>query len=455
MIEKLGESGKLVLAYARHAAEDLSSASIGSEHLLLGIIELEDVAIQRLFREAGVDLKEVSTRLRGQIERGARHRWLPFAPAAERALELAGQEVEKLEQQLVEAPHILLGVLREKDGAVSRLLKELGADRPRLMKKTRAMLERGEWTPEFYRQRRVIDQSTLPSSANLLESLGRDLTEAAALHELNPIVGRDGQILDLIRALCGMRKPNALLVGQPGVGKTAIVEGLAQWIVQEKVPEDLRGIRIRTIEVGSLIAGTAYRGQFEQRLGDLIGELSGRRDVILFVDEAHMLIGAGASGPGSVDAANMLKPLLTEGELRVIGATTPDDFGKYLERDTAFTRRFQPILVEEPPRDQALRILASLKPKYEAFHRVKILDESLEAAVDLSVHYIQDRYLPDKALDLLDRACTQKRLTASMSDWMPELASKDSDLVVRADDVAHEVATELGIPVDALIVDKK
>jgi ATP-dependent Clp protease ATP-binding subunit ClpC len=369
---------------------------------------------------------------------------------AERALEFARQEAEKLEQELVEAPHILLGVLGEKDGAVPRLLKEVGADRSQFVRKTRTMLARGNWTPGFYRQRRVIDQSTLGSSANLLESLGRDLTEAAALRELNPIVGRDEQVIALIGALCGMRKPNALLVGRPGVGKTAIVEGLAQWIVKGTVPEELRGVHIRTIEIGSLIAGTAYRGQFEQRLADLIGELIGRTDVILFVDDAHLLIGAGASGPGSVAAANMLQPVLSEGKLRVIGATTPDDFGKYFERDTDFVRRFQPIRVEEPSAGHARDILESLKAKYEAFHHVKILDESLEAAVNLSVRYVQDRCLPDKALDLLDGACTQKRLVASMSDWMPKFASDSPDLVVRAIDIAGVIANELGIPVEAL-----
>jgi ATP-dependent Clp protease ATP-binding subunit ClpC len=450
LLEALGESGKLVLNLAHREAEDLSSASIGTEHLLLAVIDLEDAAIQNLFRDVGLDLKDVSAKLRQRGD-GTKSSSLSFSPAAERALELARAEAEELGQALVEAPQILIGVLREKKGAASRLLDELAVDRRQLAKRMRAMLTGGEWTPSFYVQRRAIDQPTRASSASLLESLGRDLTESAVRGELSPIVERDRQIADLILVLCGMRKPNALLVGQPGVGKTAIVEGLAQWIAQKKVPEELVGVRIRTIEVASLVAGTALRGQLEQRLQKLIAELSGHRDVILFLDEAHMLIGAGVGGRGATDAAALLRPLLNEGELRVIGATTPEAFSKYLERDVSFTHRFQTMLIEEPPRDQAVLILNNLRPKYEHFHRVRILDESLATAVDLAVRYIKDRCLPDKALDVLDRTCTRKRLAGRMGKWIPDLAPSSSDLVVRSEDVVGSVAVMLGIPASAVI----
>jgi len=455
MIEDLGESGKLVLGYARRAAEDLSSEAIGTEHLFVGVVELEDLALQRLFRARGVDLDEVAEELRGRIEGGSPTGYLPLTEAAEQALEVAKEETVRLGERLVEAPHILLGVLRDEDGLAARVLADRGADVSELADALTAMLDEGEWTPEtFYRSRRTIEQPAI-GGTGVLESLGRDLTGEAERGELNPIIGRERELVELIHVLCGKRKRNAVLIGEAGVGKTAIVEGLAQRIVQGQVPEELRGARIRTIEVGSLVAGTIYRGQFEQRLKELIDEVRERPDVILFIDEVHMLIGAGEAGHGTVDAANMLKPVLSEGKLRVIGATTTDEFRQHIERDKALMRRFQAIVVGEPSREATLQILAGLRLRYEEFHRVEITDEALRACVELSARYMHDRFLPDKALDLLDRACTQTKLGATMGEWMPALATGASDGKVDAADVADVVSVLLEIPIATLTADER
>ena len=281
----------------------------------------------------------------------------------------------------------------------------------------------------------------------MLESLGRDLTEAAEKGDLNPTVGREDEIGKLVSILLGRRKNNALLVGEAGVGKTAIVEGLAQKIVAGGIPA-LAGMRIRTIEVGSLVAGTIYRGQFEQRMKDLIDGLRSRDDVILFIDEMHMLVGAGETGQGgSVDAANILKPVLSEGSLKVIGATTIDEYRKHLENQGALMRRFQVVTVGEPSADETVRILQGVRPTYEQFHLVSISDDALRAAVDLSRRYIHDRYLPDKAFDLVDRACTQEKLDSGVR---PGVESAEGRPVVDADDVAEVVSLMLEIPLARL-----
>jgi ATP-dependent Clp protease ATP-binding subunit ClpC len=340
----------------------------------------------------------------------------------------------------------------------ARKLTEAGADLDELEARLRAMLDEGGWSADFYRERKAIAQPGLGSTSSVLEDLGRDLTDAARRDELSPIIGRDREVLELIQVLCGKRKHNAVLIGDAGVGKTAIVEGLAQRIVKGEVPDQLRGMRIRTVEIGSLVAGTAYRGQFEQRLKDLIEEVSARTDVILFLDEIHMLIGAGEVGQGSMDAANILKPVLSEGKLKVVGATTTDEFRKYFEKDKALMRRFQPIVVGEPSREDALTILEGLRPKYEQFHGVTIADGGLAAAVDLSVRYIHDRFLPDKALDLLDRACTQKKLGPTMREWMPSLAQAgggDDTGPVDLDDIAEVVSILLEIPIARMTTDEK
>jgi ATP-dependent Clp protease ATP-binding subunit ClpC len=456
VIPEFGESGKLVFSFARRAADELESPSFGTEHLLLGIADLEDVAMRRVFQAAGIDLDEACETVRTRLERGGGASPVTYTPALQHALEVAKVEAARYGQEVVEAPHLLVAVLRDSTGLTAEVLRESGADVSELERALGGMLERGEWTPEgFYRERRTIEQPALGTTASVLESLGRDLTAAAEGGELSPLIGRERELVELVQILCGKRKNNAVLIGDAGVGKTAIVEGLAQRVAQGEVPDQLTGMRIRTIEVGSLVAGTIYRGQFEGRLKELIDEVRERPDVILFIDEMHMLVGAGEAGSGSMDAANMLKPVLSEGKLKVIGATTTDEFRKYIEKDTALMRRFQPIVVGEPSREETMRILAGLRPKYVEFHRVEIEEDALEACVDLSMRHIHDRFLPDKALDLLDRACTQTKLAAGMAEWMPGLAPRSSDLVVEADDVAEVVSVLLEIPIATLSTDER
>ncbi len=466
MIEDLGASGRRVVGYARQIAADLGSPTIGTEHLFLAVGKLEDVAIHRQLAELGVNLEEVCAEVRSaaEPEAGGRDGELPLTAAAEAAIAAAKEEAAGAAQEKVEAPHILIGVLRDESGLTAKTLEQDGADLDALAKTLREMLDEGNWSADFYEQSKPIEQPGISTTESVLESLGRDLTEAAEKGELNPIIGREREIFEIVQILSGKKKNNAIIVGPAGVGKTAVVEGLAQRIVAGKVPKKLQEMRIRTVEVGSLVAGTIYRGQFEERLKGLIDEVRDRKDVILFIDEIHMLVGAGEVGQGSMDAANMLKPVLTEGTLKVIGATTTDEYRRHFEKDEALARRFQKVLADEPSREDAVTILAGLRGRYEDFHEVAILDESLYAAVDLSIRYMHDRSLPDKALDLLDRACTQTTLRLSMGEWMPELApsqaeeaavSADGRPVVGPDDVAEVLSILLEIPIARLTVDER
>ncbi len=470
MIEDLGESGRLALTFARLAAIELSAPAVGTEHLFLGVAGLEDVSIRDRLLGVDVDIEKVSAEVRraagGPKRRapGEPVQRLAFTPASERALETARQEAARLGGALVEAPHILLGVIRDESGVAARKLEEAVASRrreallPPLVTELRRMLEAGGWSSDFYRERTAIEQPAVSKTSTVLESLGRDLTASARRGELTPVTGRERELRELVHVLCGSRKNNAVLVGEAGVGKTAIVEGLAQRLVAHQAPEQLAGMDVRTIEVGSLVAGTQYRGMFEAKLKALVDEVRDRTDVILFIDELHMLVGAGRAEGVVMDAADMLKPALTEGTLKVIGATTSDEFRRYIERDQALMRRFQPIAVGEPSREETVRILEGLRGRYEEFHGVKIRPEALAAAVDLSVRYLGDRYLPDKALDLLDRACTEEKLGAGIQEWMPSLAppreERTVDLVVDAEEIAEVVSIMLEIPIATLTQDE-
>jgi ATP-dependent Clp protease ATP-binding subunit ClpC len=462
MIEDLGESANLALGYARRFAQELGSEEIGTEHLFLAVAELEDVVIRQQFTRLRIDLEEICGEIRQELGPGTgeRRRDPPLSERANRALYAAQERAAFLGSELVEAPHILMAVLNDYDGLAVRTLMNAGAKPESLDKQLNWMLANGKWSADFYKRRKAVEQPDLSKTGSVLDELGRDLTAAAERGELNPIIGRERELVELIQVLCGKRKNNAVLIGEAGVGKTAIVEDLAQRIVSGQIPDQLKGMRIRTIEIGSLVAGTVFRGMFEQRLKDLIEEASRRTDLILFLDEIHMLIGAGESGQGSMDAANILKPVLSQRRLKVVGATTTDEFRKYFEKDSALMRRFQAIVVGEPSREATLRILEGLRPRYQEFHGVEIADDGLAAAVDLSARYMHGRFLPDKAIDLIDRACTQKRLARSMREWMPLFAQGDrgdraGKVLVGADDVAEVISILLEIPIATMKTDEK
>jgi ATP-dependent Clp protease ATP-binding subunit ClpC len=455
MIENLGESGKVVLAYARRIASNLNHGEITPAHLLLAVGDLEDLAIRRAAEKAGLDLDELCADIRARVRQqsglvgGARR----LGAAAEAVLTRAEELAARSGAKNTEAPHILAALVEAREGPVAAGLDELRVDRSAVQQALTGLTDSGDWTPSPWSKGRPnIEQAGLTRTADVLESLGRDLTAAAEKGDLNPIVGRDDEIAKLVSILLGRRKNNALLVGEAGVGKTAIVEGLAQQIVAGQIPA-LAGMHIRTLEVGSLVAGTIYRGQFEQRMKDLIDGLRARDDVILFVDEMHMLIGAGETGHGgSVDAANILKPVLSEGSLKVVGATTIDEYRKHIEPQGALMRRFQLVTVGEPSRDAAVTILEGARPTYEEFHLVQISDDALQAAVDLSRRYIHDRYLPDKAFDLLDRACTQEKLETGVR---PGVETPGGRPLVDADDVAEIVSLMLEMPIARLHQDER
>jgi ATP-dependent Clp protease ATP-binding subunit ClpC len=450
MIGNLGESGKVVLAYARRIATNLDHGEINPAHLLLAVGDLEDLAIRQASAKGGLDLDQLCAVVRRRLAD------TPGLVGGPRQLGAAADEVLTRAEELavrsgagaVEAPHILAALVGLTVGPVGDALDELHVDRAAVGSSLTGLTGSGDWTPSPWGKGRPnIEQVGLTRTADVLESLGRDLTAAAEKGDLNPTVGRASEIATLASILLGRRKNNAVLVGEAGVGKTAIVEGLAQ-----QIPA-LAGMRIRTIEVGSLVAGTIYRGQFEQRMKDLIDSVRDRDDVILFIDEMHMLVGAGETGAGgSVDAANILKPVLSEGGLKVIGATTIDDYRKHLEGQSALMRRFQVVMVGEPSRDETVEILRGLRPTYEKFHLVRISDDAIEAAVDLSRRYVHDRFLPDKAFDLLDRACTQEKLETGVR---PGAGAAGGTAVVDADDVAEVLSLMLEIPVASLNLDER
>jgi ATP-dependent Clp protease ATP-binding subunit ClpC len=455
MIGNLGESGKVVLAYARRIATNLEHGEIAPAHLLLAIGDLEDLAIRRASEKGGLDLDELCAAVRRRLvaTTGLAGGPRQLGAEADEILTRAEELAARSGAGVVEAPHILAALVALTGGPVGDAVDELHVDRGAVRETLTGLTDSGEWQPSPWSKGRPnIEQVGLTRTADVLESLGRDLTAAAEKGDLNPTIGRADEIARLVSILLGRRKNNAVLVGEAGVGKTAIVEGLAQQIVAGEIPA-LAGMRIRTIEVGSLVAGTIYRGQFEQRMKDLIDDLRTSDDVILFIDEMHMLVGAGETGHGgSVDAANILKPVLSEGGLKVIGATTVDDYRKHLEGQSALMRRFQVVMVGEPSRDESVRILTGVRPTYEQFHLVRIADDAIEAAVDLSRRYVHDRFLPDKAFDLLDRACTQEKLETGAR---PGVETPGGRPTVDADDVAEVLSLMLEIPVASLTLDER
>lgn len=403
-LERCTEGAKRALALAQEAARAMGHNYVGSEHLLLGLIREEEGAAYKALSAFGVTADAVAERADALVGRGDYHFTDSFGytPRTKKILELSLYEAKSLKMGYIGTEHILLAILRERDSVAVRILQDLGADIPGLQ----SVLAGGRPTGEAAQKNAQKGQGT-----PILDQYGRDLTRAARDGELDPVIGRETEIQRVIQILCRRTKNNPALIGDPGVGKSTVIEGLAQRIAAGKIPELLKDKRIVTLDLGSMLAGTKYRGEFEERITNAIDELRADGSTILFIDELHTIVGAGAT-EGSIDASNILKPALARGEIQVIGATTLDEYRKHIEKDAALERRFQPVTVGEPTREEAVAILFGLRDRYEAHHKARITDEAIRAAVELSGRYIPDRFLPDKAIDLMDEAASRVRLRA-------------------------------------------
>lgn len=403
------EPANMALNHAIEAAGNLGHTYIGSEHLLIGLLQQTGCIAQKALQSKGIDEQQVIDRLTAVVGRGSLTHLTPadFTPRCKHILELSATLARSMGSSLTGTEHILLAILEEGESYAIRFIKELGADPVSL---AQAIAEEIGYRPaETAQQSKRGNKNNGNTKTPLLDQFGRDLTKLAAEGGIDPIIGRSKEIERVIQILSRRTKNNPCLIGEPGVGKTAVAEGLAQKIASGEVPELLRGKRVVAIDLTGMVAGTKYRGDFEERIKNMLDEVVRAGNVILFIDELHTIIGAG-SAEGAVDAANILKPQLARGEIQVIGATTINEYRKYIEKDAALERRFQPVTVGEPTEDETIQILMGLRDKYEAHHKVRITDEAIKAAVNLSVRYINDRYLPDKAIDLIDEAASKVRL---------------------------------------------
>ena len=402
-----------VLALARKEADRFNHNYVGTEHLLLGLIKLGQGVAVNVLQKMGLDLETVRMEVEKQVGSGPETKMvgnIPYTPRVKKVLALAGKEAKALNHSYVGTEHILLGLLREGEGVAARVLKSLEVDIERTRNEILKELDPNFTPPE------VESEPGEPTSKKdvktpALRAFGRDLTESAKKGELDPVIGRHNEIERVIQVLCRRTKNNPVLIGEAGVGKTAIAEGLAQEIANGNVPELLRDKRVITLDLALMVAGTKYRGQFEERIKAVMDEIRRSKNVILFIDELHTIVGAG-SAEGAMDASNIIKPALSRGELQCVGATTMNEYRKYIEKDAALERRFQTVKVDAPTIDEAIEILKGLRPKYEAHHKAKLTDEALETAVRFSERYITGRFLPDKAIDVMDEAGARARIGA-------------------------------------------
>ncbi len=422
-----------VLALARKEADRFNHNFVGTEHLLLGLIKLGQGVAVNVLQKLGLDLETVRMEVEKQVGTGPDQKMIgniPYTPRVKKVLALAAKEAKNLSHTYVGTEHILLGLLREGDGVAARVLKNLDVD----IEQTRQEILK-ELDPNFATQE---ETASAESSAEkpapekkgevktpALKAFGRDLTEIARKGEMDPVIGRKNEIERVIQILCRRTKNNPVLLGEAGVGKTAIVEGLAQEIASGNVPELLRDKRVITLDLALMVAGTKYRGQFEERIKAVMDEIRRSKNIILFIDELHTIVGAG-SAEGTMDASNIIKPALSRGELQCIGATTLNEYRKYIEKDAALERRFQSVKVEAPSVEEAVLILKGLRPKYEEHHKAEFTDQALEAAVKLSDRYITDRFLPDKAIDLMDEAGSRARIGTMTRP--PEVKGLEADI---------------------------
>ena len=492
MFERFTDRARRVVVLAQEEARMLNHNYIGTEHILLGLIHEGEGVAAKALESLGISLDAVREQVQEIIGQGqnAPSGHIPFTPRAKKVLELSLREALQLGHNYIGTEHILLGLIREGEGVAAQVLVKLGADLNRVRQQVIQLLSGYQGKEP---QTAGGPQEGTPSGSLVLDQFGRNLTQLAREAKLDPVIGREKEIERVMQVLSRRTKNNPVLIGEPGVGKTAIVEGLAQDIVKGEVPETLKGKQIYTLDLGALVAGSRYRGDFEERLKKVLKEIRTRGDIILFIDEIHTLVGAGAA-EGAIDAASILKPMLARGELQTIGATTLDEYRKHVEKDPALERRFQPIQVAEPTLSHAIEILKGLRDRYEAHHRVSITDGALVAAATLADRYVNDRFLPDKAIDLIDEAGarlrirrmtappdlrefdekiaqtrrekesaidaqdfekaaslrdTEKKLLAAKSEREKQWKAGDMDVVAEVDEelIAEVLATATGIPV--------
>jgi ATP-dependent Clp protease ATP-binding subunit ClpC len=455
-MERFTQRARRVLSLAHQEAERMRHNSIGTEHLLLGLIREEGGVAGRVLRELGLEASRVQEIIERLVGFGQyRSVKLDLAPGTQQVLEYAVDEARKMGHHYIGTEHILLGLVRYNEGVALDVLRKMGINADQIRRQTRRVLQETSSTSSSSspsRQAAGVGESrsgrqdAQRSKTPMVDQLATDLTAKAEEGKLDPVIGRQREIERVIQILARRTKNNPALIGEPGVGKTAIVEGLAQRIIEGDVPVPLLDKRVLQLDVGSLVAGTMYRGQFEERLKRVIDELKSAGS-ILFIDEVHMLVGAGAAG-SSVDAANILKPALSRGELQVIGATTLDEYRKHIESDAALERRFQPVMVEEPTIDQTIEILKGVRKAYEEHHRLTISDEALDAAARLSARYVTERFLPDKAIDLIDESSSRVRIyknpgAKSAKDLVTQLREMRRDRALAQEDGRTEAVDEL------------
>ena len=441
--EKFSESARRVLSLAQEEAQRFNHNYIGTEHILLGLVRENDGVAAKVLSNLNVELTKVRSAVEFIIGRGERSApgEIGLTPRAKKVIELAVDEARRLNHNYIGTEHLLIGLMREGEGVASGVLESLGVNLDKIRGETSRILSQKS------QQAQSGSGARSSTKTPTLDQLGIDLTTAARNSKLDPTVGREQEIQRVTQILSRRTKNNPVLIGEPGVGKTAIVEALAQRIADNDVPGTLQGKRLVTLDMGALVAGTKYRGEFEERLKKVVEEIRGSGNCILFVDEIHTMVGAGAA-EGAVDAANILKPSLARGELQTIGATTLDDYRKYVERDPALERRFQPVKVEEPTVDETIDILRGIKGRYEEHHELEINEDALRAAASLASRFIADRFLPDKAIDLIDEAASRVRINHSTAPISVKEAMKMLESVRREKDEAissrqYEYAAEL------------
>ncbi|MGE0601803.1 MAG: ATP-dependent Clp protease ATP-binding subunit [Dehalococcoidia bacterium] len=445
--DKFTERARRVLTLAQEEAHRFNHNYIGTEHILLGLVREGDGVAAKVLANLGVELNKVRSAVEFIIGRGDRTVLgeIGLTPRAKKVIELAVDEARRLSHSYIGTEHLLLGLVREGEGIAAGVLESLGVNLERVRAETTRILSQS--APQAAGGATAGAGARQATRTPTVDQLGADLTQAARNNQLDPVIGRSNELERVVQILSRRTKNNPVLIGEPGVGKTAIAELLAQRIVSGDVPETLQGKRLITLDIGSLVAGTKYRGEFEERLKKVIEEIKGAGNCILFIDELHMLVGAGAA-EGAVDAANILKPSLARGELQCIGATTLDEFRKHIERDAALERRFQPVMVEQPSVEETIEILKGIRPRYEEHHKLKISDAALVGAAELSSRYVSDRFLPDKAIDLIDEASSRVRIRRAATPPSLKEAMKGLESLRREKDQAiasqqYEYAAEL------------